>query len=328
MSTDPPHFQRATVEWSGERALIEKWLARHCAIESFGHLVGGVVFLIVGLVAFILTAFATAGLVFFILIQASAVMGVLGSRLSLMRPVLFASLFIFFLGLSILHAYRTRWGTDSSTRIDFSTAHSAARGMAWEFLSAGPILLVLSGQDFHRYVRVSRLDVPHVSALLVWLFDRRNRAGFAEISLAFPGLNAVRVLPQLRDLPGINWWPDQGEISISPTLRKTLAEILHRQPKNAPAFGRPSYERPRFEKPAPGIDEAILSWYATLNLPLFANLQEVKARYRKLAKIHHPDVQAAKRRAGEIPDDEQMKRINEAYHNILKHSQNQAGTHH
>src|SRR5260370_4529272 len=118
--------------------------------------------------------------------------------------------------------------------MDFGTPPCGLRGMAWEFLPAGAILLVVSGQDFHRYVRVSRLDVAHVSALLVWLYDKGRRAGFAEISLAFPGLNAVRVLPQLRDLPGINWWPEDGEVSLSEDVRKTFAQILAREPKTSP----------------------------------------------------------------------------------------------
>ncbi|MDB6068647.1 MAG: DnaJ domain [Pedosphaera sp.] len=327
MPTDPPYSQRAATAWSGERMLVEKWLARRCAVESLAHLAGGVVFLIIGLVAFVITSCATAALVSFILIEGNALLSVFGLGLSLFRPVMFAILFLFFLALSIMHAYKTRWGTDSAMNLDVGTAFSTASSLGWEFLSAGPILLVLSGQDFHRYLRLSRLDVPHVSALLVWLYDKGHRAGFAEISLAFPGLNVVRVLPQLRDLPGIHWWPDQGEISLTEDLRQTFAEILRRKPKDSPFFNSSTYQRPHFKKPAPEIDQTILLWYATLNLPLFANLQEVKARYRKLAKIHHPDAQSARRRAGETPNDEQMKRINEAYHNILKHSQNQPGTH-
>ena len=66
--------------------------------------------------------------------------------------------------------------------------------------------------------------------------------------------------------------------------------------------------------------------YAALNLPPFATLQQVKSRYRKLAKIYHPDARARNSSGNPAASDEQMKRIsNEAYHNILKHSQNQAG---
>ena len=313
--------------WSGAPGLIEKWLARRCAVEATVNFAGGAVFLIFGLIALVFTSCLTAGIVLFVLLGANGLLAGVGLSVSLFQPSLFGILFVFFLALTVLHAYRTRWGSDSAAKIDLETAFASFTSLGWEFLAAGPILLILAGQDFYRCVRLSRLDIPHVSALLLWLYDQGDRAGFAEICLAFPGLNAVRVLPQLRDLPGINWWAEQGEISLSDDLRSTFAQLLGRGSKSSPFPGSSTHTGQHFKSPIAEVGMEIIAWYAALNLPLFAPLKLVKARYRKLAKIHHPDAQSKSRARGEIPDDEQMKRLNEAYHNILKHSQKQAGIH-
>jgi hypothetical protein len=321
-----PHpSQRTPAEWSGAPRLVEKWLARLCVVESLLNLFGGAVFFVLGLVGLVFTSCLTAGITVIVLIVAHWLLAGMGISVALVQPGLFAGLFLLFLGLSMVHAYKTRWGTAAAADVDLGTALSSFRSLGWEFLSVGPILLVLAGQEFYRYVRFSRLDVREVSALLLWLYDKGGRAGFAEICLAFPGLNAVRVLPQLRDLPGINWWPDDGEVSLSEDVRKTFEQILGREPKSSPHFGRSSGERPRFQEPVVEVDVEILGWYAALQLPLFAPLHRVKAQYRRLAKMHHPDTRSGSHGVGETSDDEQMKRINEAYHNILKHSRQQAG---
>jgi hypothetical protein len=300
---------------------MQKWLARRSATGCLFNLAGSAFFLVFGLVALVLTSGAGAGLVLFILLGVNACLAFFGVGFSLLSPGVFASLVLLFVALTILHAYVTRADVDTPARFDLDLGF----GLVWEIIAAGPIMLIMSGQEFHRYLRLSRLDVPHVSALLLWIFDKGGRASFAEICLAFPELNAVRVLPQLRDLPGINWWPEDAEVSFSEDLLRTLAEALHREPKSSPFTHSHTHERQRYEKPVVEIAPDIRSWYATLNLPLFANLQDVKKRYRKLAKIHHPDVQSAGPAANKIPDDDQMKRINDAYHNILRHSQGQAG---
>jgi len=320
MPSDPRHSQRAPAEWTGAGALMEKWLARRSAGEAMLNLVGGVFFLVIGLIALLLTSAAGAALVFFLLLLANAGLAFLGVAVSLLRMDVFACLVVVFLALTLFHAYRTRTDADTPATFDLSLGLS----LVWEVVSAGPVLLVMSGQEFHRYLRLSRLDIPHVSALLLWIYDKGGRASFAEICLAFPQLNAVRVLPQLRDLTGINWWPEDAEVSFSEALLESLAEALHREPKAAPFAHTYTREHHRSREPVVEIDSDIRSWYATLNLPLFATIQDVKKRYRKLAKIHHPDVQAAGS-ANKIPNDEHMKRINEAYHNILRHSLNQAG---
>lgn len=317
--------QSTPTGWTGAPALMQQWLARRCTAEGFVNLVGGAVFLVLGLVVLGFTSFINVGIVYLILLGAKLFLGALGISLSLFRPGVFAALFLFFVALTIRHAYKTRWKTESAAQVDFGTAFYTFTSMSWEFLSAGPILLVLSVQDFSRFVRLSRLDIPHVSTLLLWLYDKGGRATFSEICLAFPALNAVRVLPQLRDLSGVMWWPEDGEISLSDSLRRTFAQLLGREPKNAKPFGHDARDRHYSNRPTEPVDAEIFAWYAALNLPLFTPLNKVKTQYRKLAKLYHPDTRARDRANGEIPDDEQMKRINEAYHNIIKSSQKQAG---
>lgn len=314
-----PHHTPA--EWTGAPRLMEKWLARNCVVEMTINFAGGAVFLLLGLAALVFTSFIAAGLIGVILFEASAALRLFGLTVSLVNPAMFVILFLLFLGLSIIYAYKTRWETESAAGVDLGTAFSSFTSLGWEFFSAGPILLVLSTQDFYRFLRLYRLDVPQVSSLLLWLYDKGGQASFADICLNFPGLNAVRVLPQLRDVPGVNWWPEDGRVSLSETLHQTFAQILGRESKSGPFSYSYAYERPNYREPVAQVDKEILAWYAALNLPLFANLQQVKSQYRKLAKIHHPDAQSARRARGETPDGEQMKRINEAYHNILKHSQ-------
>jgi hypothetical protein len=306
------HSQPASAEWLGGRVIIEKWLGRLCARESLLQFASGAVLMIVGLVVIALTYL---GMVFFLF----------RNWVTGMDLVWFATLAIAFLVPSFAYAYRTRWGSEAVTKLNFGSPLSSTWYLIWEILSAGPIFVILAAQDFQKYARLSRLDIRPVSALLLWLFDKGGRASFAEISLAFPGLNIVRVLPQLRDVPGIYWWPDEGRISLGQSLRDILTGILHRDPPHASPFTQSPPRPPHFAEPPPAVADETLSWYVALNLPPFATLQQVKVRYRKLAKIYHPDARARNSSVDPAASDEQMKRINEAYHNILKHSQNHAG---
>ena len=296
---------------------MQKWLARQSVSASILNLVGGALFAILGLVALLLTSCAAAAAAFFVLMGFNAARAFFGFAIAPPNLNLFGILVLLFLALSLVHAYWTRADADAPAKFDLTVGF----GLFWELISAGPIMIIMSGQEFHRFLRLVRMDVSQVSTLLLWIYDKGGRASFAEICLAFPGLNAVRVLPQLRDLSGIHWWPDDGEVSFSEDLLKTLAETLGREPKSSPFARGHTRERRTYQKPVAGIDQDIRSWYATLSLPLFANLQDVKRRYRKLAKIHHPDVQSANKAA----NDDEMKRINEAYHNILRYSQSTAG---
>ena len=314
---------RTPAEWTGASRLLEKWLARHCNVESVANLAGGIILLLLGLAVLAVTSCLAAAVILLILFETNPILSTIGVPTFPVKPVMFAALFLVFLGLSTAHAYKTRWGTESAANVDLRNVFS----FGWEILSAGPIILILSGQDFYRYARLSRLDLPHVAAVLLWLYDKGGRATFAEIYVAFPELNAVRVLPQLRDLPGVYWWPEDAAISLSENLRDSFAKILGREPKSSNSARTPPREEPRVQAPVAEVDREVIAWYAALHLPPFAPLQQVKSQYRKLAKIHHPDARLKTSAGADTCNDEQMKRINEAYHNILEHSQNRAGIH-
>jgi DnaJ-domain-containing protein 1 len=322
----PRQTQCTPAEWTGAARLLQKWLARHCAVESAANLAGGLMLLVLGLLVLAVTSCLAAAVILLILLQANPLLSIIGVPTFPIKPLMFAVLFLVFLGLSTAHAYKTRWGTESAANVDLRSFLSSYATLGWEIFSAGPIILILSAQDFYRYARLSRLDVPHVAAVLLWLYDKGGRASFAEIYIAFPELNAVRVLPQLRDLPGIYWWPEDAAISLSENLRHTFAQILGRGPKSSTSAGNPSHDGPRAHAPVVEVDREVIAWYAALHLPLFAPLQQVKFQYRKLAKIHHPDARSGAGAKPDASDDQQMKRINEAYHNILDHSQNRANT--
>jgi hypothetical protein len=326
MQTEQPYSQHGLAEWTGAHAAVEKWLGRSAVRDSMMQYVGGGIMSLFGLVAMVVTCMTIAFLSVFLLGFVTAFFDILGVNVKVFRPVLFGLLFLLFMTLSVLHAYKTRWGTESAAKVDLGAAFSSIDSLGWEVLSAGPIMLILAGQDLSKAVRLSRMDVPHVSALLLWLFDKNDRAGFAEITLAFPELNAIRVLPQLRDLSGVNWWPDAGIISLSDSLQRELERVLGRRPKSLHGSNGFGSRRQGFKKPVLVVSDDMLAWYSALNLPPFATLPQVKSRYRKLAKKYHPDTRAAGRPGGDVSDDEQMKRINEAYHSILKNTVKHAGS--
>jgi hypothetical protein len=174
-----------------------------------------------------------------------------------------------------------------------------------------------------RAFRLLRLDVSQVAPIILWLWQKGAKAPTGEIYLQFPGLNTVRILPQLRDIPGVIWLPDpRGILLLSTEFRLELAKAIGKPrpiPTSPPPFESES-EPHREEEATPAQSDEIVAWYKTLGLPAYAPIQQVKRRYRQLAKIHHPDALAASRGGAKDRSDETMKRINIAYQNILQHS--------
>jgi len=245
-------------------------------------------------------------------------------RLGILKPAallgwgIFISLVSLVAALSFFGAYKNAWGAD----------YSGAKGSLWgpisggllkgmaasacDLLFSGPRLLFTSCDSFGKALRLLRLDIPRVTAILLWLWERGWKATVEEVSLNFPGLNAVRILPQLRDIPGVIWLPKiHGVIILSEEFRRALASAISRDAE--PASPESDFAP---EDNAPVIDHEIVGWYETLGLPPFAPIREVKRRYRQLVKIYHPDAQ---KRDGYKAED-QIKRINAAYHNIIKNS--------
>jgi hypothetical protein len=71
MQSQPHDSSRAPAEWLGATLLIQKWLARRCAVDSVADLAGGILFLVFGLVALVVTSCIMAAIVLFIVIELS-----------------------------------------------------------------------------------------------------------------------------------------------------------------------------------------------------------------------------------------------------------------
>jgi hypothetical protein len=239
---------------------------------------------------------------------------------ALLRSGIFITLVSLVVALSFHGAYKNAWGPDySGAKVSLSGVISGdlLKGMAalvCDLLFSGPRLLFTSCDSFGKALRLLRLDIPRVTGILLWLWERGWKATVEEVSLNFPGLNAVRILPQLRDIPGVIWLPKiHGVIILSEEFRRALASAISRDAE--PASPESDFA-PEDDAKEPVIDQGIVGWYETLGLPPFAPIREVKRRYRQLVKIYHPDAQ---KRDGYKADD-QIKRINAAYHNIIKNS--------
>jgi hypothetical protein len=83
-----------------------------------------------------------------------------------------------------------------------------------------------------------------------------------------------------------------------------------RLPKTEPEEAPPEVEPPKDEPPKDQPEPIASPWaHAALGVGLGASQKEINAAYRRLARIHHPDV------AG---DEERMKVINAAYRELRR----------
>lgn len=190
-----------------------------------------------------------------------------------------------------------------------------------EIISAGARFLRKAGDSAASAARLLRLDTPQIAPIIVWLLARGTKASVRDVSYQFDDINAVRILPQMRDIPGVIWLPDpRGILLLSEEFCNELRKILPPgKPKSA--WNPPPPDDPEREDDfIPDANDEILAWYKTLGLPPFVPIRVVKQKYRQLAKIYHPDTF----RGGDgsrVRPDEAMKQINEAYHHILKSDQ-------
>jgi hypothetical protein len=186
---------------------------------------------------------------------------------------------------------------------------------------AAPDQILASFECLQKAIRLLRCDIPHVSVILLWLYDRRKKATVEEICTGLSGDDSVRLLPQLRDIPGVIWLSyGHGVIILSLDLRYNIASTLNEWTRQSRAETysedwQKSSETPDAESTQ---DKEMIAWYLTLNLPPFTNLEAVKRRYRQLVKIHHPDAVHRRLRGSTATSDDQIKRINAAYHNIIQ----------
>jgi hypothetical protein len=194
--------------------------------------------------------------------------------------------------------------------------------LAWDFMGGSARLLLSALESFSKASRLLRLDLTQVTTIILWLWQKGSKAGTDDISAQFPELNTVRVLPQMRDIPGVIWLPDpRGIILLSGEFRAELAKAIKIRQRTVPTPD-PVFESERQEPPPepPTPSNEILEWYKTLGLPAYATVQQVKKKYRQLAKLHHPDAVAARTPEAKAAAVEKMTRINIAYENIMKSS--------
>jgi DnaJ domain len=293
---------------------LNQWLRRRLRTEAWQQFFEGLVFLAIGL-GVVAIAFCA------LLIFTGTAFGQVGGWTIAVE--FFSLAAVIFAG-----SYLTR------ARAEYSGGKKESRFLAadvGDILFGAPGQLRLSINCFEKCLRLRRCDFFRVGGILLWLFDRRHKATMREICAILAPDDVVRVLPQLRDIPGVIWLTyHHGVIMLSPELRREMATALKQATGPIPVREAPPVEEkppenpPRFEEPAAAKDGSgsaeKIAWYVTLNLPPFAPLRTVKKRYRELVKIYHPDAIAGRRPGTRASSDEQIKRINEAYHNILENS--------
>jgi hypothetical protein len=298
--------------------------------EAIFQVVQGAMFAAIGLVVLALTSWVLLYAIGAVLIGISGLFSWRGVEINLFNPWLAGGALLVVLTLSFRSAYKLRWGMDySGADADWRSRDSGHfdRGSTEsirEIVFAGPGMFNHSIECVarsRRLIRLSYRDLLQVATLFVWLFDRGRKATVQEISAELPEADAIRIIPQLRDMPGVIWLTyHHGVIILSQELRQGLAEVFHqslppRSPEPEPAIE----DEPPADRDYSASSEAV-EWYLALNLPPFASLTSVKRRYRQLAKLYHPDAVAARRPGSAGASDEQFKRINSAYHNILEKS--------
>ena len=269
------------------------------------------------------------------------------------RPGIFWMWLLLGLAISILVTRGRKWGSDySQAKAGFGSSlfPNAMIGLVYlarDFVGGGDRLLFSAAESFSKAYRLGSLDISLITPVIVWLWQKGAKANAAEISRVFPGFNTVRVLPQLRDIPGVIWLPDpRGVIFLSGEFRVELADAIRGHPhipEPPPPFeGKFEDKKAEPQEPDPAPSDEIVDWYATLGLPAYAPIQQVKKRYRQLAKLYHPDALAGAaggrrsrgtssenspsgssryRTEAQVDPEEKMKRINLAYQNIMKHSE-------
>jgi DnaJ domain len=285
--------------------LLLKWLRKHLADELIFQFLQAVLF---GLIGLALVAFISAPLLYCLLfvpgLRAAQILCIV-TLLLLVQAILFK------------RAYDTRYELANL---------SSELAFVYSLLIAGPGMVIIAMESLEKSFQLFRLlhyDLFQVARVFVWLSDRGKKATVEEVCLGLLGRDAVRILSKLGYIPGVIWPTDQhGVILLSHEMHLRLAELLKKTPpKFEPEEPPPREQEIPFNREYFGDVEAV-NWYVDLNLPPFTPLPAVKRRYRQLAKIHHPDAAAARKNGAAPASDEPFKRINAAYHNILKNSQN------
>jgi len=288
--------------------------------------VGSSFFALVGIIVMIVTSYIVVFMILLVLLRVNALSYLLGLNVNALRPLTVISILIIVLVLSFTGARRYQHGMDyKGLKVGYNRTVSvdflkAATNIVCEFLFAGPRLLFVALDYLQKALRLYRIDLDAASSLLIWLTLKGTKATVAEIRSAFPELNILRILPQLRDIPGVIWLVSQrGVIILAGDFKSELRAVLGESPPYVDFEADEPFRSPPLDEQDLDTRE-VLSWYEELGLPPFASSDDVKKSYRRFAKRYHPDAAAGTSANEKALAEEKMKRINYAYHSIVERS--------
>ncbi len=194
-----------------DRALkLSQWLRRRLRLEAWQQFFEGLVFLALGL--------GVAAIVFYAVLLL-AVVALSDVNHWVTATVLLLSVLGGFLG----NAYLTRG------RAEYSGGKREPKSMVagiMDILLGAPDQLRLSFNCLEKCRRLRHCDVTRVSVILLWLFDRRHKATVEELCATLTADEAVRILPQLRDISGVIWLTYyHGVVMLSAELRREMVRL-------------------------------------------------------------------------------------------------------
>ncbi len=90
----------------------------------------------------------------------------------------------------------------------------------------GPCLVTAAGRAFVKAVQLSRLDLAGCGAVLELLYQRPGRIAFEELVRAVPGLDPVKVFPQLMHVDGVLFLSSEpAGLTLSTELREQIDQV-------------------------------------------------------------------------------------------------------
>lgn len=305
---------RASPLPSEELNLLRPWIRKKFRVCGFQHLVAGVAFCALGLGTIALTSTITA-LVIFVLLTLFSFVGI-PAEIPL-ETIVVASVFFIVL-LSFWEAWRNPYGLGSFRRAvhlgdRVSGAMLGSSGsIIGDLFLGGPRMALAGINSFLECRQALRTNVDDAAAVLLWMFHRNRKAPAGQLSRAFPSVNLVILIPQLRLLGGFVWLSTgNGVCILGAELKSEMRNLLQLEPESR---SEPEPEPPQQESPLSEEQQ----WFATLQVDAYASLAEVKRRYRMLARQFHPDYHRNGSLEAQQAAEERMKAINEAYQNVCR----------
>jgi hypothetical protein len=182
-------------------------------------------------------------------------------------------------------------------------------------LMSGPRCFALTWFFARHAMRVAKLDLDLCAAGLEVAMRKLRRVTQADL----PNLDFATLLRELALLPGVVLLqrPPHGFVLTAELRQEIRAAVPGEFGREKREEERAGNEWHRFRPPAPEMEVSeINAAFQTLGLNSSASLAHAKAAYRKLAKMHHPDVASPLRRS---EAEDRMKQINDAYDTLLEH---------